>query len=167
MSKLVVKRVLAFAIDYLIIVTYALLLFAFSTLLDIGTLGPTEEQLLGFSTLTLPVFLYAYFTERSPRAGTIGKRIIRLKIVPHNETDTANVFIRNLIKFLPWEIAHFGVHRLKYYEHQSIEPEAWVWFVLTAPQIIVIIYFLSMITSRGERSLYDKIANTKVSLVLK
>ncbi|MEQ1746216.1 MAG: hypothetical protein ABMA02_12375 [Saprospiraceae bacterium] len=72
------------------------------------------------------------------------------------------VFIRNVLKFLPWEIAHFGVHQLLHFEGYESQTPFWVWTVLILPQVMVFTYFLSMIFDKEGKSVYDKIAGTRV-----
>jgi len=74
------------------------------------------------------------------------------------------IFFRNILKFLPWEIAHLGVHWMIYYSGIERAAPIWLWIALILPQIIVLGYFLSIVWYKGESSFYDKIANTRVVL---
>ena len=71
-----------------------------------------------------------------------------------------SIFLRNFLKFLPWEIAHIGVHQIVFYESVSIG----TWLLLISPQIIVCYYLISAIISKGKSSLYDKLSNTEINL---
>ena len=164
MKKLLIKRVIAFGIDYLIIVFYAMLLFGITTLVNPGNINPILGQFVGFFTLTLPVFLYFYLTERSIYKGTIGKRVMGISVIINQQGSSRNILIRNILKFLPWEIAHIGVHWVVYYSKMEIAPPNWVWVVLILPQIITFGYLISLVIYKGEYSFYDKIANTKVGI---
>lgn len=165
MKSLFCKRVLAFLIDYTVIIIYAVLLFLGSTLLqnhfnvDLNFGSPIKNQTLSFFTLTLPVFLYFFLSEKSNRKATIGKKIMGINVaILKNQNNS--VFLRNFFKFLPWEIAHIGVHQIVFYESVSTE----TWFLLILPQIIVCWYLLSVIMSKGKSSFYDKLSNTEVTL---
>lgn len=174
---MLLKRVLAFLIDYLIVVAYAGLLFLVVYLLNPGiitqtepfaeSINPLRSQLIGFFTLTLPVFLYFFLTENNSRHATIGKRIFKIEIAsyPASALTTRKIFIRNLLKFLPWEIAHTGVHWLVYYNQNGAETPVGVYIILTIPQLIMILYFFSIVFSRGHRSIYDSVAGTTVKKV--
>lgn len=162
MKKLLIKRVLAFGIDYLVIVAYALLLFGITSLFGLTVFGPIRGQVVGFVTLTLPVFLYFYLNERSTYRATIGKRVMNISVITNLQSGNRNVLIRNVLKFLPWEIAHIGVHWIVYYSRMEMVTPNWVWAVLILPQIVVLGYMISAIIYKGEQSLYDKIANTKI-----
>ncbi|MFD2566245.1 RDD family protein [Pseudotenacibaculum haliotis] len=168
MPALFIKRVFAFCIDYMVILVYVVGLYLASTLLhslnvDLSFESPFHQQLLGFFTLTLPVFLYFFLNEKY-RSSTVGKRLMDLVIQKNVLEKKSNIFLRNLLKFLPWEIAHTGVYFLFYFDKHNQEIPIWLWFVLIVPQIVILIYLLSILFSKGKSSLYDLIANTKISL---
>ena len=166
-SKMI-KRLLAFLIDYFIIVIYAAFLFGLTVLVHnifkFNFQRPSAflSQAIGFVTMTVPVFLYFYLSEKSNHRGTIGKRLLRIYTKTNTEQSNKSILLRNLIKFLPWEIAHTGVQWAVFYSSQNIEPPVWVWIALILPQLFVIIYVLSIIISKGKTSIYDKIAGTSV-----
>ncbi len=162
--KIILKRFFAFGIDYLIIVLYALLLFWISSLFNPVDFTPLQGQLIGFATLTLPVFLYFYFTEKSKFRATIGKRIMNIIVTNDNSILGRKVFVRNFLKFLPWEIAHLGIHWIVYYSKLKSTPPDWVLIALILPQIIVVGYLISILLYKGQYSLYDKVANTKIGI---
>lgn len=170
MIRHLTKRFLAFAIDYLTIVIYALLLFGIATFIqnqfNINTerLSPITGQIIGLITLTIPIFLYFYCSEKSLHEGTLGKRWMHIAVTNNQPDRNKNILIRNILKFLPWEIAHFGVHWLLYYSSLEINPPIWVWIALITPQVIVIGYFISIILFKGESSFYDNVAHTKVMI---
>ena len=164
------KRVLAFSIDYVIIIMYAVCLFLVSTFLssefgvDLNFSSPIKSQLLSFVSLTLPVFFYFYLFEKSQSKATLGKRFMKLKVVD-STTSKSNIFLRNFLKLLPWEIAHVGVYQIVFYNNQNSETPIWVWVLLIFPQVIMLMYCISVFLSKGKESLYDKISNTKIKLI--
>lgn len=163
-SKLILKRSLAFGLDYLIIIGYGMLLFGVTSTIGVARLSPLEGQVVGFVSLTLPVFLYFYLMEKSSSAATLGKRVMNISVQNHIARKNQRVLLRNILKFLPWEIAHFGVHWIIYYSGIDKAPPVWVWVALILPQVIVLGYISSIILYKGESSLYDKIANTSIVL---
>lgn len=171
MNKLLTRRFIAFGIDYTLILFYAgllflsSLLFQFLTAKQLGETGPMNGQLIGFFLLTLPVFLYFFLSEKSKQKGTIGKRITKIQVeIAENKTSTTKqLFIRNFLKFLPWEIAHTGVHWVLFYSRNNEEPPFWVYTLLILPQLAIIFYLITIIMSKGRRSFYDKLAGTKIS----
>lgn len=166
------RRLLAFWLDYLFIAGYAMLLFVASYSLQriIGEFlfSPFQGQLVGFFTLTLPVFLYFFVGENRVQHATPGKRICRIKIMAGNETPPGSgaVFLRNLLKLLPWEVAHTGVHWLMHYSRRHQDPPLWVFVLLVVPQLVVLVYMLSILLSGGRSSLYDRVARTAVAQAL-
>ncbi len=150
--------------DYAIIAVYAVLLFGLATLFELNQLAftPISGQLIGFISLTLPVFLYSFLTENSQYRATIGKRIMNIIVRTDADDRGKRILIRNILKFLPWEIAHTGVHWIIYYAERGTP--TWVWFTLIVPQIVVVGYVISIIASGGNSSFYDKQSQTVVSL---
>ena len=150
---MIVKRGLAFLIDYIFIIIYAVGLFFASPFINsllpivLSSKTPIANQTLGFITLTLPVFLYFYISERSNKAGTFGKRILGLQIVNSESNGSKKILLRNILKFLPWEVAHFGVHFLFYHDQQQSPLPIWNWLLLIVPQIVVIFYIITIITN--------------------
>ena len=131
--------------------------------LDFQRPSPFIRHLIGFVTLTVPVFLYFYLAEKGKHHGTIGKRILGIYAKTHAGQSNKNILIRNIVKFLPWEIAHTGVHWIVFYSSQNIEPPIWIWFALIAPQVLVVVYMLSILISKGKTSIYDIIASTNIA----
>lgn len=161
--NLLLRRLLAGVIDYGVVLTYAGLLFLLVTSIlslesKLETSNPVFGQLIGFISLTLPVFFYFYWSENGKRQATIGKQLTNIRVQKHGSS-----LKRNILKFLPWEIAHTGVHWIYYYSNNNAEIPIWVWLCLLTPQIIVLIYFLSIIITKGEYSIYDKFARTKIT----
>lgn len=165
-----VHRFLAFVIDYTIILLYGLVLFGL-TMMSSSTFevsmeqSPLASQIIGFFTMTIPVFFYFYLTEKGRNKATIGKKMQKLVVQTDGANRSYNILVRNLIKFIPWEIAHTGVHWMKYYERHDMSNPVWVWVLLILPQVVVIIYIISIIRSKGKSSIYDKIAKTEVEYV--
>ncbi|HTG92505.1 MAG TPA: RDD family protein, partial [Pyrinomonadaceae bacterium] len=81
------KRLLAFAIDFILIAAYILVLFGIgtSTMRITSELvvlaSPWTKDLLAFLVLILPVILYFALQESSQRQATWGKRRVGIKVV--------------------------------------------------------------------------------------
>lgn len=163
---LILKRFLAFSIDYLIIISYALLLFTIVNLsnsafnINIEITNPIKSQIVALFTLTLPVFIYSVLTERSLKKGTIGKQVMKIKV----EAEKKNILKRNFLKFLPWEIAHTGVHWLFFYNAKNLDTPVLIWFLLIVPQLIIIVYIISIINTKGSISSYDKFSDSRITI---
>ncbi|MBD8488849.1 RDD family protein [Echinicola sp. CAU 1574] len=158
MNKLVIRRLLAGMIDYGFVMIYAMILLAFfSGLYFLIQVNPAEvhpllAQGMGFFVLTLPVFFYFFKAESGSHQGTFGKRLMRIKVV------SGSIFIRNFLKLLPWEVGHAGVHWMIFYAEKGQEVPLWVWVLLILPQLVMLLYWASIIIYKGKSSLYDLVA---------
>lgn len=162
---LVFKRIVAWLIDWSIILSYACVLLGIAFLLsririiDLEVIHPITGQLVGFFFLTLPVVIYCISMEAGSRHGTIGKRIMKIHVAGIPGTKRS-IVLRNIIKFLPWECAHTGVQWIRYC-HTTDTP-AWIWVLLILPQVLMLFYFIAIVATKGSRSVYDWIAGTYI-----
>lgn len=162
--NLIFKRIVSFFIDYIIILLYGGLLFGITIWIGITDLNPVEGQIVGFLTLTLPVFLYFYLSEKNSKKASVGKSIMKIRVDVETNTKKYSILKRNLLKFIPWEIAHIGVHWSVHYAETNTPTPTWVWFLLIFPQIVVLAYLFSIAYYKGKSSIYDKLANTIVGV---
>ncbi len=168
--RLIIERLKAFTIDYAIILIYIGVLTGVTLLtvslfdLKFESINPATGQLIGFTTLTLPVILYFTLLEKGKYAGTIGKRKTGLQVVSISsaKVTVGQLLLRNCIKFLPWEFAHFFIYRLFYFSKIDQSVPAWVYIGLIAAQLIAIIYLLFIFFTKSSRSIYEIISRTKV-----
>jgi uncharacterized RDD family membrane protein YckC len=166
----IVRRVKAFAIDYIIILIYAILLFGASLVisklfhLDINNIHPVAGELIGFATLTLPVILYFALSESSGYAATIGKRKFRLRVVEQNGTRAGllRLLIRNFMKFFPWELAHFFIYRLINFTSTGNDVPGFVLTGLIISQVLAVIYFGCILLTKDSRTIYEWLSGTIV-----
>ncbi len=169
-TSLVIRRIKAFAIDYLIILIYIGLLTGITVLISNlfdtrpGKISTVTAELIGFFTLTLPVILYFAISEAGPHAGTIGKQKFGLKVVSVSPATAGfpRLLLRNLIKFLPWEIAHFFIYQLFYYIRTEDPPPGWVVAGLINAQVLALVYLLFILFHKDNRSLYEIASGTRV-----
>jgi uncharacterized RDD family membrane protein YckC len=162
---LIIRRGLAAFIDYSFIILYALLLFGIATLVGLAdaALPPLAGQLLGMLSLTIPAVTCFIIWEKGPYRATPGKRIMGLVVVSDDPVKhTSDVIRRNILKFMPWEIAHTGLHWLFYYDRMRTDIPLWVMILLIVPQLIVFVYLLSILLEKNGRSLYDRWSDTRV-----
>jgi uncharacterized RDD family membrane protein YckC len=169
-TKLVSGRLKAFGIDYLLILSYILLLSAATLLLskmahlDLKRVSPATAELIGFFTLTFPVILYFTLSEANGRGATIGKNKQNLKVisVDGRSASMIQLFTRNIVKFLPWEIAHYFIYQLYYFDRIGVSPPARVTVGLICAQALAIIYLLLIFFSKNNRTIYEWISGTRV-----
>ena len=169
-NSIVIKRLKAFVIDYFIILIYVGILFSGTILiskyfhLKLDNVNPVIGELIGFTTLTLPVILYFTFSENSKYGGTIGKRKIGLQIISKSLTKASlkQLLLRNCIKFLPWELSHFFIYRLFYFNSLNKTSPEWVLTGLIVSQGLALIYLLSIILNKKNQSIYEILSRTNV-----
>ncbi len=113
------KRVLAYLIDLALLYVYIIVLFMSSMALD--TVWPFHHLMaesyvlrhsISFFSLTFPLILYFILMEKGPRQGTLGKSWMKMRVVrvDGRRASLGLLTIRNVFKFLPWEIAHTHLH---------------------------------------------------------
>lgn len=171
-----IYRIRASFIDYLVILiwmaTIGLIWFSLSLLFSeypefLGELGPIGTQVLFFFILTLPVGIYLYKTESGSRHATIGKRKTGMWVsrLDGAAPSKSSIFLRTLVKLLPWEIAHTFVWQMQYIFYRSgyeADVPSWIFIGLIVSIILVIIYLAMIILRKDGRAPHDLVANTYV-----
>jgi uncharacterized RDD family membrane protein YckC len=107
-----VRRVLAFAIDWLVVVLWGGVVFAAVMIATSGNPprpeNPWSGQVIGLIAMTVPVTLYFALCESSAMRASLGKRMVGLVVT--RETGGRLLFgaalLRNGVKFVPWEFGH-------------------------------------------------------------
>jgi uncharacterized RDD family membrane protein YckC len=162
-------RFLAMAIDYLVFIIYGVVLFGLSFLFkplltELFTTSAEVAQLTGFVLITLPVIMYFVLGESSKGMGSIGKRKLGLAVADH-KGERLRIFrslIRNLIKFTPWELAHFAIWRLRFPTGFS---ESFLVGILIMVNVTVLVFIFCPFLNKNRKSLYDYLAGTKVIMI--
>ena len=167
------QRLAAFALDYLLISAYILILAVVGSLFAFGSL---EEQVanffssllvmdvLVFATTVLPISLYFAAAEASLQGGTWGKRRMHIRVL---RTDGSRLSIeramfRAAVKFLPWQIAHISVLRLVKLLMESTEPPAWVNGGVVLAIALAATYVVLLFVSPAGRTVHDWVAGSVV-----
>lgn len=161
------KRIYAFLLDYLVIIIYGVfvvgtLSFVFKPFIEIlFAYSPAIAQLSGFMLMTLPVSIYFILCESSKWQGTLGKRKLGIKVVDGGgqRIEVGQSIVRTLIKFSPWEIAHFGIWQLMLPSNLS---EMTLLFILSAVNLIILVYLITPLLNKRKKSIYDWMASTVV-----
>lgn len=110
-------RVKELFIDYLVILAYLIVLllvmitFYFLVLKEIPAFTQTQSQLMATFSSVIPII--AIFSILDYKKGSLGKQKVGLKLHYENKS-ILNSMIRNIIKFLPWQLGHIGVIRGMY-----------------------------------------------------
>lgn len=157
------KRMIELLFDYLFILAYLILLalgsFVYYLISQKGMQQPTEfeSQSITFFTSVLPItliFTYLDYTKN----GSFGKKKAELQLVYEKKTVQASL-IRNVIKFLPWQIGHMSaIHSV--YSGFDLS-----YFILCYTSILFLVVLLAMsIFRKDKRHLGDLLAHTQVQL---
>ena len=165
------RRIAAYLVDYLVIAAYVALLtgasFASSASrrLDFALSGsPAMGQLVAFVALTLPVMLYFAVSEASPWQGTLGKRVLKLRVAAHGKGSRLSfrrALLRAALKFAPWELAHTVLWRVEGWPLDTPQPTTVHWLGFALSLLWAGWYLLSLFVG-SQRTLYDRAAASVV-----
>ena len=112
--------------------------------------------------VTLPVSLYFIICDSVIEKQSYGKRKVGIKVVT-NQGDSPSVIvsiIRVALKFLPWELSHFLVHRLASIGDADV-PLSYICIGVII-YILMFAYILTTIFTSRKQSLYDLLTKTQV-----
>ncbi|MCI0521638.1 MAG: RDD family protein [Chloroflexi bacterium] len=169
-----VKRVAAFALDYLIITAYLVVLLGVGVGVTYA-LGPLERTSplfasplfldgIAFLTAILPVILYFALQESSPSQATWGKRKMGLKVVNARgeRLSQPKGFVRAVVKFLPWQLAHSSLLHIQGWPFAPEEPTPMVLVGLIMAQVLAAAYVISLGVGKAHRTPYDWVSGAFV-----
>ncbi len=166
-------RLLAFALDYLLIAAYAITLAAVTfaaaasplrRLLAVLLATPASRDAVAFVTMVLPVILYFALQEGSARRGTWGKCKLGLRVtaLDGGQLPLGRAFVRALVKFLPWQIAHTCLFHIPGWPLAPTAPPPWVIVGFGLVWLLVISYLAPLAFSKSHRTPYDRLAGSEV-----
>jgi uncharacterized RDD family membrane protein YckC len=117
MTRLAVRRIAAWCVDWLIIIGYAAALVPLGLLLAAWSvrLSPAAWNAVSFLLLVAPVTGWLAFWEAAPRGASPGKRLLRLRVrtAAGSAPPLARALVRNALKVaLPWELGHTAAFTL-------------------------------------------------------
>ena len=155
------KRMIEFLFDYLFILAYLVLLFLSSMLIyiiffnGVPDFAEIQSQWLVFFTSVLPITLLFTFLDND---GSFGKVKAGLELVYQKKTVQASL-IRNVIKFLPWQLGHMGTIHGLYSDFDVLS------IILSFSATLLAVLLLAMtIFRKDKRHLGDLLARTQVQL---
>lgn len=160
---IILRRILAFFIDFLLLAAYAGLLFFFVSpvVQPWFTSSAQQAELVGFLLLTLPFVLYFVVSEASAWSGSLGKCLLSLRVLDNNNKKKISIsqsLKRSILKFLPWELAHFAIWNAFIFE-SSLSGMAIG--ALALCYALAILYAIGLLR-KPHRPFYDRIADTVV-----
>lgn len=163
------KRLAAWSIDCAVILGYAGLLAAVGIPLYLAGFLRSASLLLENAVsaflLVIPAVLVLAGLEASQQTGTIGKRILKLRVTGLGDTRIAylRAVVRNTMKFgIPWLIAHATVYAIWSASSHGSAPGWWIWALLAVSYGIPIVWVVSLFIGTG-RTPYDRLAHTQVA----
>lgn len=140
------RRLAAFGVDWLVIAAWGSALFGAVMLGSRGQVStfqsPGQGQLIGLLTMTLPVTLYFAWLESSGFQASLGKRLLRLRVLADSgeRLPFGRSFVRTAVKFLPWECGHAVAHQMMHSTTGAIGPGLWALIAisLVAPMVWIL-----------------------------
>ena len=162
-SGMTARRLLAFCVDWLVIAVWGVVLFAAVMALHAGHLprpsSPWHSEVIGFLAMTVPVVLYFSLSECSIAQATLGKRALGLRVLAHGggRVSVGSSFLRNCVKFLPWELGHIVANQAVL---SKVSVPGWVYLPM-AFSFLLPAWWVASILIRGYAP-YDVVASTRV-----
>ncbi|SFL44648.1 RDD family protein [Gracilibacillus orientalis] len=156
------RRFIALFIDWICISAYLILLLGIMQLVyllvfnETPTFSSGQTQLISTLTSVIPIIILFSLMEGSARASTFGKRIKRLKISYPDHPKTRSI-IRNIVKFLPWQLGHMGVIHGMYHNFNWVAMT-----LLSTSMLLAFLYIMMVLVRRDYRHVADLIAGTMV-----
>jgi uncharacterized RDD family membrane protein YckC len=166
------RRVAAWLLDYLVIAAYLILLTAVSIGLLASPVGtafsaamrqPIPAELFGILLLTGPVVLYFALMEASARQATLGKRALGIVVVGPGggRLSLGRAIVREAVRFLPWELSHALIWRAVLSpQRNSLTALETAGFAVV--YLLVFAYLVSLFVGSQHRTLYDRLAGSRV-----
>ena len=153
-------RVKELFIDWLVMSAYLVCLFIVCILFynlvlkGIPAFTQMQSQIIVFVSSVLPIILF--FTYLDYNGGSIGKRKMGLKLAYKNK-NYSSALVRNIIKFLPWQLGHMGTIGGMYTGFDTIS----IVLEVLSVGLMLVLFFMGTIRN-DKRHLGDLIAGTQV-----
>src|SRR5579859_2259411 len=159
------RRLAAFALDWLVIAVYIVLLTVVTLLIGSGLgasavqglANPVLSNAIAFLTLILPVILYFTLLESGPGQDTWGKRKLGLRVrrMDGGRLSRGQAAGRAVGKFLPWQLAHTCLFAIPGWPLAPTAPAWWVMAGFAAVWIIVGADLATLGLTATHRTPYD------------
>lgn len=163
MYSTVAKRLLALVIDWLLICGYliAMALLAFLLYLIFWDRVPDftamQTQVIAALTSVVPVVIWFTLKESRIPYATTGKIQMELTVKYRGDA-LKSALIRNVIKFLPWQIAHMGVIQGFYSNFDS----GFGMLMVLVGIFLALTYIMQVVVTPSHRHFPDIIAGARV-----
>lgn len=159
-------RIKALLIDYFCIIFYLLILFALTMGIyfvffdSIPEFTEETSQWIAFLTTVLPVTIYYIFKESGKPFASLGKEKAGLR-VKYSKNPIIGSIIRNVFKFLPWQLGHMAVIRGIYSGFDSCYVILFYGLAILLP----IVYIGMTLVRNDHRHIPDLLANSYVDVI--
>lgn len=156
------QRIKELIIDYICIIVYLLALlgvsmgFFLGIFREIPNFSELQSQLIATFSSVIPVVIF--FSIWDYTNGSIGKRKAWLKLCYKHKSFKASM-TRNIVKFLPWQLAHIGVIHGMYTDFDLVA----IIFTNTSMGLAIIMLVMGLVR-KDKRHLGDLIAGTQVQV---
>ena len=164
-QTIAVRRLFAFAVDWLFVVLWGGVLFGAVMVATSGEPprpeSPWNAQAIGLLTMTIPVTLYFAFCESSTMRASLGKRALGLVVTQESGGRLLfrSALLRNVVKFVPWEFGHTLAQQAAFSGEGGFP--AWVWGPAAVALVGPVWWLVSMIATG--RTPYDRWALARVA----
>lgn len=158
-----IVRIKALLIDYLWIVLYLILLFGvmmsiyFGLWKEIPYFNEAESQWMAFLASVLPITLFFTIRESRRPYASLGKEKVQLE-VQYNGNLIIGSIIRNVLKFLPWQLGHLAAIGGMYRGYDSLD--VMIYYALSL--ILPILYIGMAMFRKDHRHLPDLLAKSYI-----
>jgi len=142
---------------YLIALLFFTLMFYHFVIGSMPVFSQTQSQWIAFLASILPIIgIFTFWEGKSPYA-SIGKRKSGL-MVRYQHNPIRGSIIRNVLKFLPWQLGHMSTIRGMYYGYESGLTLVLCGLAMSLP----VVYILMVVISKDHRHLPDIMAGSIV-----
>ena len=170
MGKLALRRLTAWAIDWLLILAWVGVTAAVGV--PLYAAGITEAMsplvLNGVASVVVvvPTVIGLAWAEASSRQATPGKRLRQLRVVgtaTGGGVTFRRALLRNALKIgVPWTIGHAAVIAIVESANGSVAGSVWA---LTAAAYVLPLFYVASLFVRDGRTPYERVARTRVVAV--
>ena len=165
------SRLIAYFIDCLFLfagllvwqaIIYFLNLNPIVRLMNSGVQIPTWQlHLWVFLTASLPFLIYFAWTQSSKNQATFGMRLLKIKVtnLKNKRISFGTAILRSAILLIPFEINHAIMFHLAEF---SSPPTLVYWIASVSVWILMIVYIVSIFTTKRSQSIHDLFTGTIV-----
>lgn len=161
----VARRLVAAFIDCCIIFAYVISLYLSVLLVPqirVWFSHPPTAHVKAFLLLTIPAAAYLSLAEASFSGATLGKHFMGIRVisVAGGRLSIFRSMLRSAIRFIPWELAHSAVWRVRFGAEFSLHSIPFL--LIAGTYALVLANIASQLLDHRHRAIYDFIAGSEV-----